>query len=81
MTTIKILPANGRFGKSRKRTQWRFVIVAANGTTISDRDSYANRADILAAFQNIAFGPLRVQFYDRDGSLESTVVLRAEAVE
>lgn len=76
MTTVKILPAKGRFGKSRKRNQWQFVVVAENGKKISDRDTYANPGDIFRIIQGIAFRPLQVQLYDRDGVLESTTVLR-----
>lgn len=49
MITITAWPAKQRFGRNRKRGQWKFEVTGGNGEPIDPRDTYAN----LGAIQDI----------------------------
>lgn len=70
MITIHIEPDRRRFGRLRKRAQWRFrPPVFANGEPFSDRDTYANRGDITEAWRKVVASdePVQIVTHLRNG--------------
>lgn len=75
MTRIIIKPSRSIFGGKR---QWKFEIRAANGARLSDRDTYANRSEASAPWENLFTGddPVELVVMDRYGNVEERRQLR-----
>lgn len=69
MITIEAVQTRQRFGRIRKRTQWRWTIWAANHRKIDPRDTYSNPGDILAVLGRLVTGddPVRWRVRYLDG--------------
>lgn len=75
---IDVDVAKPRFGKNRKRKQWKFVLKAANGVKISDRDAYSNLAEIGEIWKKVVDGDEPVIMRITNGEEISLVTLRKQ---
>lgn len=77
---IDVDVAKPRFGKNRNRNrkQWKFVLKAANGVKISDRDTYSNLAEIGEIWKKVVDGDEPVIMRITNGEEISLVTLRKQ---
>lgn len=75
MITIHAKRDRRRFGRLRKRVQWRFGPPQfGNGRLFSDKDTYANRGDITSGWKKLVASdePVRIVWHFPDGKTEIT---------
>ncbi len=72
MITVDIKQAKRRFGIP-PRKQWRYTISFGNYAKLSDRDTYANPADVVEALRKFRDEPVRVRIHYADEVVEMSL--------
>ena len=74
MFTVNVRPSRSWFSNRR---QWKYLVTATNGKSISEKDSYANPGDIEDIWRKIVASDEPVQMIiHHSGGTKSAVALR-----